>query len=104
MFKFCQKCGVLIATPEDDVYRAMAIKYCPECRAISDREHSAKRQKAFRRRTKEKYKAQETRCSLLAAENAALRERLERERELADRIESLERRLAKAQERAEQLQ
>ena len=90
--KFCERCGKLVSDVEtDDWYKHIAVKYCPECSEIVEREKTAERVAALRqrKREKEKYRDQQLellkeQCGKLKEENALLRETNALQRELIE--------------------
>lgn len=80
--KYCEGCGRVISRINDaDWYSHMSIKYCPNCRAKSDKEKAAERLKRFRARNKQIRKAKDEKLVLLEEENELLRKRIIRLRE-----------------------
>ena len=82
--KYCKCCGQLISDINiegTDFYRHIRIKYCPECRDMMQHYQSALRQHNYRQRNKQAQKLRDERISLLAEENAVLREYIVKLRE-----------------------
>lgn len=79
--KYCEVCGILISTPEDDYYKHIRIKYCTACAADVNREKDARRHREYRRRTKKTYKLTEEKNRLLSEEVELLKREVQRLRE-----------------------
>lgn len=94
MKKFCVWCGdYLVDTDtcitkdgqEISYYRAIALKYCDECRQKAYKQGDSLRMYNFRQRQKQQRKAEKTRLALLEEENELLRQRITKLREEANR-------------------
>lgn len=77
--KNCKFCGKLISdlsAPDADYYKHISVKYCPECRKISDKVHTLERVHEYRKRKKELNRERDTQLELLKQENELLRQRI----------------------------
>lgn len=86
--KQCERCGVVISTPDSDYFSHIRILYCDKCREEVKREQTRKRVAELRKRKKQKDKYRDAelllmqeRLKLLEEENELLRKRVQRERE-----------------------
>lgn len=82
--KFCRYCGTAISDSDSsdcNWYRHIALKYCPECRKLSDRQKTALRVYNFKQRKKQKNKYRDEQLELLKTENELLRQRIAKMRE-----------------------
>ncbi|MDE5772173.1 MAG: hypothetical protein K2I06_11205 [Ruminococcus sp.] len=91
--KYCIRCGTMISDVNTaDWYSHMSIKYCDFCRRESEREKTALRVAALRKRKKQKDKFRDEqlviiaeRNELLRAENELLRKKVMQLREETER-------------------
>lgn len=84
--KYCCRCGAKISDINTaDYYSHIRIKYCPECRDAAEKEQTALRVKALRKRRRSKNKLLDERLQLLEQENELLRNRVIELREAAER-------------------
>lgn len=75
--KYCCCCGKIISNVnEADWYSHISIKYCAACRKKSDREKTAIRVAALRKRKKEKDKFRDEQLILLQIQNELLEKRI----------------------------
>ncbi len=77
--KFCQYCGTVISDADNsdcNWYRHIALKYCPECRKLSDKQKTALRVYNFKKRKKQRDKCRDEQLELLKTENELLRQRI----------------------------
>ena len=94
MKKFCIWCGAFLVDTdicitadgeEISYYKAIALKYCDECREKAYKQGDKLRLYNFRQRQKQERKAQKTRLALLEEENELLRQQILKLREELDR-------------------
>lgn len=85
MKKFCVWCGAYLVDTDTGIaangeeisyYKAIALKYCDECREKAYKQGDKLRLYNFRQRQKQERKAQKTRLALLEEENELLRARI----------------------------
>lgn len=90
MKKFCIWCGAFLVDTdicitgdgeEISYYKAIALKYCDECREKAYKQGDKLRLYNFRQRQKQERKAQKTRLALLEEENELLRQQILKLRE-----------------------
>jgi hypothetical protein len=82
--KYCKRCGAKISDLDSDncdYFRHISVKYCPVCRATSDRLKTAQRVYNLRQRKKQKDKFRDEQLVLLKQENELLRQRIQKLRE-----------------------
>lgn len=90
MKKFCIWCGDYLVDTDTGItkdgqeisyYKAIALKYCDECREKAYKQGDKLRLYNFRQRQKQERKAQKTRLALLEEENELLRQQILKLRE-----------------------
>lgn len=77
--KYCAMCGALISDlddPRTDLYRHIALKYCPTCRETAARMSLNARVKRWRERKRKKEQYRDEQLELLREENELLRARI----------------------------
>lgn len=95
IIKYCETCGTKISNLYEegtDVMRHIALRYCPDCRKLSDKQKAAIRFDNWKKRKKQKeaYRDKELellkeRIAILEKENDILRNRMISEREKNER-------------------
>ncbi len=82
--KYCQRCGAVISDLNTaDYFSHIRIKYCRRCAEQVEREQTAVRVAALRRRKKQKDKFRDEQLILLQEENELLRKNIIRLREMS---------------------
>ena len=75
--KYCQNCGLIISNIENsDYFSHISIRYCPDCAKKIEREKTAARVAALRKRKKTKDKFRDEQLVLLQQENDLLQKRI----------------------------
>ena len=75
--KYCQNCGLIISNIENsDYFSHISIRYCPDCAKKIEREKTAARVAALRKRKKIKDKFRDEQLVLLQQENDLLQKRI----------------------------
>ena len=75
--KYCQNCGLIISNIENsDYFSHISIKYCPNCSKKIEREKTADRVAALRKRKKIKDKFRDEQLILLQQQNELLEKRI----------------------------
>ena len=75
--KYCQNCGLIISNIENsDYFSHISIRYCPDCAKKIEREKTAARVAALRKRKKIKDKFRDEQLVLLQQENELLQKRI----------------------------
>ena len=75
--KYCQNCGLIISNIENsDYFSHISIKYCPDCSKKIEREKTAARVAALRKRKKIKDKFRDEQLILLQQQNELLEKRI----------------------------
>jgi len=81
--KYCQRCGAIISDLNTaDYFSHISIKYCSQCAEKVNREKTAARMAALRKRKKQKDKYRDEQLILLQEENELLRKNIIRLREM----------------------
>jgi len=74
--KYCEHCGAIISNIENsDYFSHISIRYCPDCAKKTEREKTATRVAALRRRKKIKDKFRDEQLVLLQQQNELLQNR-----------------------------
>ena len=74
--KYCENCGIMISKIENsDYFSHISIRYCPDCAKKTEREKTATRVAALRRRKKIKDKFRDEQLVLLQQQNELLQNR-----------------------------
>jgi len=75
--KYCQNCGLIISNIENsDYFSHISIRYCHDCAKKIEREKTAARVAALRKRKKTKDKLRDEQLVLLQQENDLLQKRI----------------------------
>ena len=75
--KYCQKCGLIISNIENsDYFSHISIRYCHNCAKKIEREKTAARVAALRKRKKIKDKFRDEQLILLQQQNELLEKRI----------------------------
>ena len=73
---YCEHCGAIISNIENsDYFSHISIRYCPDCAKKTEREKTATRVAALRRRKKIKDKFRDEQLVLLQQQNELLQNR-----------------------------
>ena len=102
--KMCVRCNAAIISnlhdANADYYRHLSVKYCDECRKITEREQTARRLKRYRERKKQNRTLKQEQNSYLKAENEMMKRNYV---QLCEAIEVLQRELSQIRAEADRL-